>query len=324
MEHRLMQPASREQIVAIIRQRAERNRDHLPPFGIGLAPGEGEPFPPPNPGGPFNDFNFGMPAGRPPVFRQAALPLDDERPRTRNLVLDGDLLSFSPSEDQAGLPLLGLYIAGKPLSDALNYFEIEILEKNVGRERPTIFIGLCSRRSTLDMNPGWQADSIGYNCCNGTLYRYNGKLNGEPYGPRSDVGDRIGCGIKMVAPSKKCALYPHMAQVFFTKNGKEIGPPHVMPIPPGGLYPTIGLHQFGEEVQIRGPMRWTEEDIMMLVDSGEEEWQRLHDIRMNGQVLEYIGRGKSLVDVGLAQAKTPIGTRNHYFELEIVDPVSRD
>jgi hypothetical protein len=37
----------------------------------------------------------------------------------------------------------------------------------------------------------------------------------------------------------------------------------------------------------------------------------------NGSVLEYIGRGKSLVDVGLAQARTPIGTRNHYFEIEV-------
>ena len=55
----------------------------------------------------------------------------------------------------------------------------------------------------------------------------------------------------------------------------------------------------------------------MLVDSGEDEWQRLHDVRLNGTVLEYIGRGKSLVDVGLAQARTPIGTRNHYFEIEV-------
>jgi hypothetical protein len=53
------------------------------------------------------------------------------------------------------------------------------------------------------------------------------------------------------------------------------------------------------------------------VDSGEDEWQRLHDVRLNGTVLEYVGRGKSLVDVGLAQARTPIGTRNHYFEIEV-------
>ena len=58
----------------------------------------------------------------------------------------------------------------------------------------------------------------------------------------------------------------------------------------------------------------------MLVDGGEDDWLRLHDVRMVGQTIEYVGRGKSLVDVGLAQARTPICTRNHYFEIEIVDP----
>jgi hypothetical protein len=28
-----------------------------------------------------------------------------------------------------------------------------------------------------------------------------------------------------------------------------------------------------------------EDDVAMSVDSGEEEWQRLHDIRLNGQLL---------------------------------------
>ena len=31
--------------------------------------------------------------------------------------------------------------------------------------------------------------------------------------------------------------------------------------------------------------------------------------RLNGQMLEYCGRGKSLIDVGLAQAKTALCTR---------------
>jgi len=65
-----------------------------------------------------------------------------------------------------------------------------------------------------------------------------------------------------------------------------------------------------------------EDDVAMSVDSAEEEWHRLHDIRLNGQLLEYIGRGKSLIDVGLAQAKTPLCTRSHYFEIEIMDPGS--
>ena len=77
------------------------------------------------------------------------------------------------------------------------------------------------------------------------------------------------------------------------------------------------------QVRINMELRWTpEEDIAMSVDCGEEEWRRLHDIRLNGQMLEYVGRGKSLIDVGLAQSKTALNTRSHYFEIEIVDPGS--
>jgi len=38
------------------------------------------------------------------------------------------------------------------------------------------------------------------------------------------------------------------------------------------------------------------------------------------QLLEYVGRGKSIIDVGLAQARQPLTTRYHYFELQIVEP----
>jgi len=38
------------------------------------------------------------------------------------------------------------------------------------------------------------------------------------------------------------------------------------------------------------------------------------------QLLEYVGKGKSIVDVGLAQARRPLNTRFHYYELEITDP----
>ena len=44
---------------------------------------------------------------------------------------------------------------------------------------------------------------------------------------------------------------------------------------------------------------------MMAVDTAEDEWLRLHDVRLNdGHILEYVGRGKCLVDVGLAQVRS--------------------
>lgn len=41
---------------------------------------------------------------------------------------------------------------------------------------------------------------------------------------------------------------------------------------------------------------------------------------LSSQLLEYVGKGKSIMDVGLAQARQPLCTRSHYFEVEIVDP----
>lgn len=35
------------------------------------------------------------------------------------------------------------------------------------------------------------------------------------------------------------------------------------------------------------------------------------------QLLKYVGKGKSLEDGGLAQARRPLSTRFHYYELEI-------
>lgn len=37
-------------------------------------------------------------------------------------------------------------------------------------------------------------------------------------------------------------------------------------------------------------------------------------------MLEYNGQGASILDVGLAQAKKPLDTTSHYFEVEIIDP----
>ena len=188
-------------------------------------------------------------------------------------------------------------------------------------------IGLCSHRYPLDLLPGWTGESVGYHTADGKLYK--GRPRGQPFGPKCNIGDKIGCGVKFEAVSKNPGLSAGMVPVFFTKNGKtsvsssslnpfpgkEIGT-QLIPSPPGGLFPAIGLQREPEEVILNLESRWLqEEDIAMSIDCGEEDWRRLHDIRLNGQVLEYVGRGKSLIDVGLAQARTPLTTRTHYFEI---------
>lgn len=42
---------------------------------------------------------------------------------------------------------------------------------------------------------------------------------------------------------------PPVVQVFFTRNGKLMGRREV-PVPPGGLYPTVGMLSSGEKVKV--------------------------------------------------------------------------
>lgn len=58
-----------------------------------------------------------------------------------------------------------------------------------------------------------------------------------------------------------------------------------VPNPPGGLYPAVGMHSDGEEVRLNLDAEWQYEELVhMAVDSGEEEWSRLHDVKLNGMV----------------------------------------
>lgn len=59
-----------------------------------------------------------------------------------------------------------------------------------------------------------------------------------------------------------------------------------MPLSPPGLFPAVGLHSLGEEVRLHLPPPGPPEDEggAMLVDSLEEEWGRLHDVRLCGSV----------------------------------------
>ena len=93
--------------------------------------------------------------------------------------------------------------------------------------------------------PGWSFESVAYHVGEGALYK--GRPRGQPFGPLCDVGDKIGCGIR-VAPSQDEKFVgnflPELAVskiiVFFTKNGKEIGS-QIVPLPPGGFFPAVSL-----------------------------------------------------------------------------------
>jgi hypothetical protein len=56
-------------------------------------------------------------------------------------------------------------------------------------------------------------------------------------------------------------------------------------VPYKGFYPMVSMNSCGEEVRIITHMHYIQdEDVMMSVDSCEDEWYRLSDIKLNGPV----------------------------------------
>ncbi|XP_042264081.1 SPRY domain-containing protein 3 isoform X1 [Thunnus albacares] len=240
-------------------------------------------------------------------LRRRIQDIRDGRPaqeRYMRLLKDGDTLSYQGNSEE-----VGCYVAGHPLSKGNCYFEVTIVDTGV---RGTIAVGLVPKFYRLDHQPGWLPYSVAYHADNGKLY--NGNPVGQQFGPKCARGDRIGCGIHSEN------IEAGFTTVFFTKNGKEVGSVEV-PVSAEGLFPAVGMHSMGEEVKVDLQAEWflEEDDSMMMVDSHEDDWGRLYDVRVCGTLLEYVGEGKSIMDVGLAQARQPLTTRCHYYEVEIVD-----
>ncbi|XP_077459887.1 SPRY domain-containing protein 3 [Stigmatopora argus] len=224
------------------------------------------------------------------------------RDRMKRMLRDGDVLRYHGNSDE-----VGCFVAARPLTKRSRYFEVTIVDTGV---RGMIAVGLVPQLYKLDHQPGWLPNSVAFHADDGKLYY--GNTVGLQFGPKCCRGDHIGCGISLDSDDGQLI-------VFFTKNGKEVGS---LEIPADeALYPAVGMHSLGEEVllDLNAEWRMEEDEGLMIVDSHEDDWGRLHDVRVSGTLLEYVGKGKSIVDVGLAQALRPLNTRFHYYELEITD-----
>lgn len=121
------------------------------------------------------------------------------------------------------IPLKGL---------ALYYFEVTVLDQgDTGR----VGVGLCAQKVSLVKMPGWESGSYAYHGDDGLLFRQTGNA-GAQYGPKYGTDDVIGCCWDQVDGS-----------VFFTKNGKNLGPAFYNLS--GSLYPTIGMQSTSGRVR---------------------------------------------------------------------------
>ncbi|XP_070812763.1 SPRY domain-containing protein 3-like, partial [Pituophis catenifer annectens] len=188
--------------------------------------------------------------------------------RFKHILVDGDTLSYHGNSGE-----VGCYVAPRPLTKDNNYFEVSIVDSGV---RGTIAVGLVPQYYSLDHQPGWLPHSVAYHADDGKLY--NGRAKGRQFGTKCNSGDRIGCGIEPVS------FEVQTAQIFFTKNGKRVGST-IMPLSPEGLFPAVGMHSLGEEVRLHLHAELgseEEDDSIMMVDSYEDEWGRLHDVKVCG------------------------------------------
>uniref|UniRef100_A0A914DK08 Ran-binding protein 9 n=1 Tax=Acrobeloides nanus TaxID=290746 RepID=A0A914DK08_9BILA len=119
-----------------------------------------------------------------------------------------------------------------PKTCGVYYFEVLIASKGLNGY---MGIGLSERNVNLNRLPGWDQISYGYHGDDGNFFASSGK--GIEYGPTFTTGDVVGCGINFVT-----------REIFFTKNGINIGvAQRNIPII-NDLFPTVGMQTMDEMV----------------------------------------------------------------------------
>lgn len=238
--------------------------------------------------------------------------------RHKRISFKDSIISYKPDF----LKKSGLFIRKESLSPNNSFFEVEIIDAGIlGR----IGIGVSHYFYSFEKILGQDFDSVAYYSDTGRLFKSNPRS--QVFGAKYGTGDIIGCGVKFEQISydeRQKSLFP----VYFTKNGKEIGV-ELVHMNSKDICPAISIScengkvriipdaRFGNDIDTNNKNR---EIILMSVDNCEEDWCRLHNVRLSGNCLEYMGKGKSINDVGLAQAKLALDTTIHYYEIEIVDP----
>lgn len=216
--------------------------------------------------------------------------------------VDGDTVSYIGNQAND----VGVFqMCGQCLSDSFPYFEVTVM--NYG-SKGSIAVGLADCNYPLTCQPGWKAGSVSYHCDNGELYMES--EHGQSFYKPSRQGDVIGCGVLSFQESEQQAI------VFFTHNNNKIGEVSFT-VPPGGFFPTIGLHSSGEVVKIDVNVVWDDTDGSWSVAQTSDRYNNVY-VQATDNTIRYTENWRN--DVGVFQAITKQMTpRQPYFEVRIVE-----
>uniref|UniRef100_A0AC34F8D6 B30.2/SPRY domain-containing protein n=1 Tax=Panagrolaimus sp. ES5 TaxID=591445 RepID=A0AC34F8D6_9BILA len=120
------------------------------------------------------------------------------------------------------------------------YFEVTIVtpEKKWNSSASDSLIGIGIMEKSIQTNrlPGWDTQSFGYHGDDGNFFCSSGK--GQQYGPKFGINDCVGCGVNF---AKK--------QIFFTKNGENLGYIDINLSLDHEYYPVVGMQASNEVVR---------------------------------------------------------------------------
>lgn len=171
--------------------------------------------------------------------------------RTSNVMIKNGTIMFAGKQNTKRLPIGFAQIAQVIDGQTLSYYEVEILQTG---QKCRISVGMATPSYPIEAHPGWYAESIAFHGDDGRLFNSVG--TGVPFCHPWKQGDVVGIGIRSLDTSD-CKLaevqhsccHPEEVQAFFTCNGTEIGSTTIE-VPFAQLYPTIGMHSFGECVNV--------------------------------------------------------------------------
>ena len=178
-----------------------------------------------------------------------------------NAEVDEDYFTYS-GDQQVNGKSPGVVKILEPIDSSLNYSEYRIVS---GGLWCAVAIGVGSSNYSLNSMPGLDLNGIGYHANNGRVFYQSGQ--GSDFGPTCTVGDRMGCGVDFRSQDSSGEV-----NVFFTKNGQQVGDVVRIKIPKEGFYPVIGLSSEGEQIQYLGHWHYLPNTLKgMLIHSSIDE-----------------------------------------------------